>query len=273
VNDPVRTASSSSPAQAEPPAGAAAGEPWVAALPVEAASHLAALRLEPGLTVLTGERMIWLQGPSLTDSLRRRLRTIPGLVLFTQADENTLWPVGSRLPAGRIPEGVWRPIPLLIEPELPPTGFAGSVEGRIPLRLVRGGVPGEAQLLQTSWSGWRTWAVSAPEVRLRPLAFAVADGGRTLIRGLPLPPVAGKQFVIHEGLAVPCGWQFDPPVTSAVIRQVLGLNSDELAVFDERSRFDVVRDDQFVQASRSAVRQTDRQLAEARQPDGGDHAP
>ena len=234
---------------------------WVARLPLAQSATLAGLRLTADVEGLVEQQhQLWLRGPVLSQFLAARLRSCPGLQLYQPDSQGILWQHGSRLPAGTEPAGSWKPVARLFSLELPAAAFAARVDSAVPLRLARGGSPGTAGMLRANWSDWATFALAAATARLDALAFAVGPAGAMLIRGTPLPPVPGEQLVVSLGLAVPCGWQFVPPVSPAVVRDLLQLDSDELAVFTTDGQYDSLREEHFVQASRSAVRQTQQQL-------------
>ena len=124
------------------------------------------------------------------------------------------------------------------------------------LKLVRSSKNRQANLMRTSWERWRTYAITAPAVRLSRLGFAVSENAEVLIRGTPLPPIPGRHFLEDNGIIIPIGWQFEPNVGSKVVRQVLKLDATEKALFSEDGSFELVPDTAFVQATRSAVRMT-----------------
>src|ERR1041385_274023 len=108
----------------------------------------------------------------------------------------------------------------------------------------------------TSLSDWRDFAMTAPEVRLRQLRFAVDADRIVVVRGKPLPPLPGRQFVLHANIGVQAGFMWEPAVSAEVLVRRLGLAADALALFREDGTFSRIEAEQFVAATRSAVRET-----------------
>jgi hypothetical protein len=108
----------------------------------------------------------------------------------------------------------------------------------------------------TTLAEWNQFALNAPEVRLRQLRFAVDETGNVVIRGKPLPPVRGRRYVLDGNIAVQAGFTWDPAVTADVLSRRLGLSSEALALFHDDGTFSRIESEQFVPATRSAVRET-----------------
>jgi hypothetical protein len=124
------------------------------------------------------------------------------------------------------------------------------------LRLVRSTEEREPGLLLTTLEDWIGFALSAPEVRLRPLQFAMNETGQVLVRGEPLPPLRGRRFVAHGNIAAPAGFAWQPAVSATVLARLLAVGDNDLALLYEDGTFCRVQAEQFVQASRAAVRET-----------------
>lgn len=112
------------------------------------------------------------------------------------------------------------------------------------------------QLLVTDLREWQAFAQSAPEIRLRQLQFAADGAGNIIVRGRPLPPLPGTQFVLFSNIAVKAGFTWEPAVSAEVLARRLGLSSEALALFHDDGTFTRIEGEQFVPASRSAVRET-----------------
>ena len=230
--------------------------PWTIRLPVEDAEHLGKLRLINGLSILVDGASVWLRGEYLDEDLNRRIRSIPDAERFLIKADQQLTRPDETVPCARLPDGSWEPLRSWLSIKLPVAGFAAQTDERITLKLVRSSTPMSANLMQTSWERWRTYAIMAPAIRLTRLGFAVSENSAVLIRGTPLPPIPGRLFIEDRGIIVPLGWQFVPNVGSTVVRQLLNLNEMEMALFCEDGSFERVPETAFVQATRSAVRMT-----------------
>jgi len=116
-----------------------------------------------------------------------------------------------------------------------------------------GGVEVESNVLLVPIQLWVQFGIHASRARLDPLRFAVSGDGLAAVRGVPLPPLPGTRFVERDGVALPAGQRLCPAVPAAVIRQVLQLADGELALLWP-DRYEVLADDCFVAATRSALR-------------------
>ena len=181
---------------------------------------------------------------------------LPGAERFLVAADGQLRPVGTRVPRGRLPDGPWMALAEWLGVALPVAGLAGRISRRIPLALVRSCEPDEANLLVTGIEGWEDYAVTAPQVRLDRWQFAVAADGRVLVRGQPAPPLPGPRWIEREGIAVPAGWTWTPPVEPALLRRLLGLEGDDLALLHPGGTWERVPGAGLQRVCRSAVRRT-----------------
>jgi len=204
------------------------------------------------------EERVWLRGRVAGDGIDETtdlaLRTLPGVRRYDVLPDGQLLPLGKTVPKGYLPKGTWVNLRKWMTIRLPTAGFSGAVSERVGLKLVRCHVPAEANVLLTTSTAWEEYASSAPQVRLDRLAFAVADDSRVVVRGTPLPPIRGIRFVQRNALAVPAGWTWTPAVDADVVSELLELERDDLALMHADGSWDCIRGDEFVRASRSAVR-------------------
>jgi hypothetical protein len=141
-----------------------------------------------------------------------------------------------------------------MEVELPETALPGQFADPIPLRLIRDSQPRDANLLLTSMETWLSYGGTAEQVRLDRWQFAVSLNGESLIRGMPLPPIPGQRFVEESGIAVPCGWAWSPAVDGIILARVFSRSGQELVLCRADGRMERIAEDQFVRATRSAIR-------------------
>jgi hypothetical protein len=227
---------------------------WAVCLPRAAAATLGPLRRLPGVTVHETQEEVWLQGAGADEALERSLRALPGARRFAVLADGQLLEAGNRVPYGLLPGGAWQPLAQWLEVRLDAAGLAGRVTERVPLYLVRSVLVREANVLLVSLCEWGEYAREAAQVRLERWSFAVSGAGAVVVRGEPLPPLPGQRFVEVEGVAVPAGWTWEPAVEAAVLRDVLGLRGNDLALLHPEGTWDHMRGDHFVRASRSAIR-------------------
>ncbi|WP_254514001.1 hypothetical protein [Anatilimnocola floriformis] len=229
---------------------------WAASLPLTAVAGLASLRFLSGAEALVVGEQVWLRGEALNDADELRLRQTPGLERFDIRERDELFSTGSLLPCGRLPTGAWRKLRDFIQPEQPPLRIVSGTWPQLTLSLVRDTVQRETTALLTSLRDWEQYALSAAQVRLNPLKFAMNGDNQVLIVGSPLPPLTGQRFWEEKGIFTAAGWHWSPAVEVAIIRRVLQLGDHDLALWYADGRWELIRQDDFVAARRAAVRAT-----------------
>lgn len=234
---------------------------WAAVISAGDAHQVAALRLLGDVEVLAESREVWLRGPQLDDALDLALRKLSGAERFIVEDGGELVPVGARVPLRRLPEGNWIPLSRFVIPRAPTAALAGQPADPARLRLVRCSDDRSANVLVTEIASWLAYASSAPQIRLSKLTFAAAADGRIVVRGRPLPPINARLLAESAGIAVPCGYCWQPAADAETVRAVFGLGPDDLAILDPDGTATVISQNCFVAASRSAVRLTAQELA------------
>ena len=55
---------------------------------------------------------------------------------------------------------------------------------------------------------------------------------KVLVIGSPLPALPGKEYVLHDTLLLPCGYEFDPPAISNLVITRLDPSKGSLLLFD-----------------------------------------
>jgi hypothetical protein len=247
---------------------------WVICLAPADAASLAPLRLTRGIEVAEKEPFVWVRGASSDEKIERLLRALPAIARYEVTSGNRLRNLETRIPAETLPALNWQPINTWLRVQMPstipvdeartsyvgksPPPHVGGYEGygTVALRMIRSAEERPIALLMTSLDDWREFALNAPEIRLRQLRFAVEESGNVVVRGKPLPPLPGRQFVLHGNVAVQAGFTWEPAVSSDVLSRRLGLSADALALFHEDGTFSRIEAEQFVPATRSAVRET-----------------
>lgn len=234
---------------------------WALVLDMEHAAALGPLRREPGLEAALVEGRLWLRGQTTSDSLATRLRQLPARARYTVQADQALLLEGALVPQGYLPQGKWLPLEHWF-PVTVPTVVESRVDPIEPvmLRLARDTTLRQPNLLLTTLKIWADYAASAPQFRLQHWSFAANQRGQVLIRGVPLPPLPGRQLIETEHVAVDAGWTWFPGVEPLVLRRKLQLASGDLLLMQlgeaDDSVIEVIPAEAFVKATRSAVRLT-----------------
>jgi hypothetical protein len=230
--------------------------PWAACLSDARADDFAALRQFPAIEVASVGGMWWLRGAKLDQDLQRELKKIPRLIVFEILPSQRIRPVESRIPDRTLPPTTWRPIKEVVAVKLPVAALAGEARQKIQVMLIRGAAEQSPAALQVSLDAWVQYATYAPESRLKPLRFAAMEERQVLILGYPLPGISGKRYAQGSGIFVPCGFTWSPQVDATILRRLLNLKETDIALLAEDNTHQVIHAEQFVPASRSAVRST-----------------
>jgi hypothetical protein len=215
------------------------------------------LRLRPGISATEDGEGLWLRGDDLDEELDFELRKLPGAVRHLVGDADTVTEMGRRLPTGELPaDAHWVPLSSWAAIKPQPAALSGTPPERATLRLERAGSEQPATVLLTTIRAFADYATSAPLVRLRALRVAACADGRAILRGDPLPPLPGRRFAEREGIAAPCGFALSPPLEPAVVRALLDLSPDDLALFHEDGTYERIDASSFARASRGTARAT-----------------
>src|ERR1051326_6504011 len=240
--------------------------PWITCLAPADAASLAPLRLTRGLEVAEKAPFIWLSGNNTDEHLESLLRALPAIARYELLPNNRLRRLELRIPSETLPALPWQPLSAWLRVQMPASSeLTASADlpaatHSVALRIARSTEERTPELLVTNLSEWQTFALSAPEVRLRPLRFAADGVGTIFVRGRPLPPLPGTQFVLFGNIAVKAGFTWGPAVSAEVMARRLGLSPEAVAVFHEDGTFTRIEGEQFVPASRSGVRETAAEL-------------
>jgi hypothetical protein len=236
--------------------------PWAIRIAPEDAGTLGRLRLAAGVEVGETSEAIWLRGQQADEGLDARLAGLPAADRYEWVAPNQLRAIDQRIPTARLPAVSWEPLAKWLQIKTPTTALPGQSIAAAPLRLVRSSVEREPELLATSLSEFTQFASTAAQVRLERLQFAANAEGAVIVRGRPLPPLPGRRFVLQGGVAVPAGFAWQPAVSAEVLARRFGVSGEALILWSEDGTIARLHSEQFVTASRSAIRATQRALNE-----------
>ncbi|WP_425617734.1 hypothetical protein NA78x_001421 [Anatilimnocola sp. NA78] len=235
---------------------------WAARLPRSAATGLGALRFLSGAEACIVDDAVWLRGRELSEADQLRLRQLPGAERFQVNERQEIISFGALLPVGILPTAEWERLSRFLTPVLiPALTTVGVTRPSVSLILVRDTQQREVAALITSIAAWHRYVETAPQVRLSKLKFAASDAGQVLIVGTPLPPIDGARYWEEAGIYCAAGLRWQPAVDAQVVRKVLELGKDEIAVWHANGDWELVRTIDFVGAKRVAVRATAEGLA------------
>jgi hypothetical protein len=203
-----------------------------ARLPADGLAVLADLRTRPGVRVVERDGVVWVFWPPADADVTTRLLPVQGVELFTRRDG--LWfRVGQHLPYEGVPDEEGRPLAEALTPAAlalpaPPEPSPRPVR----LTVVRDGQPRPATALLAPLADLARWADLATSHALSALEAAVC-GDVVLVRGAPLPPLAGGTRLWGRLVLVPLGWRPEPDLPEAALADALGLREGRLALLNQ----------------------------------------
>src|ERR1044072_2384950 len=217
---------------------------------------LGGVRCLPGLQAAEDEGFIWVRGINALDNIDLRIRQLPGLHTYTLDADNNLFPPGGLTPVAKLKPLKWVPVAEYITVTLPVSALPGKVSRQHVIKLIPSGRSQEGNILLTDLATWKSYAETAPLVRLQQTRFAVSENNKVLIMGTPLPALPGKEYVLQDTLLLPCGFEFDPPAISELVIACLDPSKESLLLFDTDGSWEMIPKTAFVSSTRSAIRST-----------------
>lgn len=221
---------------------------------------LAGLRVEREISIASTDETLWLRAEAPDAGCLTKIRTLPWNGLFEWAEPDKLVPMGHRLPTSTLPAGLrWHRLSDWLRPATITTVMPGTIteNSHLQVSLVHGtSLIRSANLLMTTMDILHDYVDEAPQTRLFRLRFAASGDGRVAIYGEPLLPLSGKFYHCAEGVAVPLGYRIEPTLGGAALTETLSLAPAEIALFHLDGSFERLRQDDFLQLTRSAARLT-----------------
>jgi hypothetical protein len=218
---------------------------------------LGAVRCLSGLLAAVEYDLIWVRGIFAAGDADKKIRQLPAIRSFTLDEQESLFPVGSLTPVGKLREMDWEPLEDFIGLEIPTSAMPGQVTEKYWPGLIASSRVAEGNALLTSLDVWRSYAETAPQARLEKIRFAASANKQVILLGTPLPPVPGKEYWMNNNILLPSGLDFEIPVVSALIAKKFNPANDHILLFDDDGSWDKIAADSFVPVTRSAVRLTE----------------
>ena len=228
---------------------------WALQLMPADAFTLAPLRLISSIEIGEMPQCLWLRGKPLEEKPASLLQSLPAVARFECLPDGRLRRVESRIPTQALPALQWQPITQWLQVHLPTAGAPAPQPARARISLARSGEELPCNVLRTDLAEWNRFVLEAPEVRLRPLRFAVSESLQVVVWGTPLPSIPGRRYVEQDGIATPAGFSWQPAISSKVVRQLFQAGDNSLVIWDEQSCIHL-HPEQLMPATRSGVRAT-----------------
>jgi hypothetical protein len=227
----------------------------VIVLSAKHAVSLGSIRTFPGLKAAANNEHVWVRGIP-TGKPDPDITQLPAVKTYFMDEEERLFEAGTLTPTATLPALEWQPLLSFIKVTLPVSALPGVMVKPQRVKLARHAHMVESTALLTTLEAWEEYAATAPQIRLQHLFFAVSENAEVLIVGAPLVPLPGKAYTFNNNILLPVGYDFDPPVIAGLVATELNPDNDHLLLFHHNGRWEKIRLDCFVQATRSAVRLT-----------------
>ncbi|MEM1294984.1 MAG: hypothetical protein AAGH89_06430 [Verrucomicrobiota bacterium] len=226
---------------------------WIAKVEAGDAVAVSHLRGVSQVEAALDTNTLWLRGTAETDELPSELVRLSAQV-FRLRPPDGLALGDSEIPVARLPELNWQPLHEVTQPKVTKPVLPGMISQSVRLKLVKSEEDDlEPNVLQVPLSSLVKWVGSAPELRFETLKFAAGYDGSALIWGTPIPSLPGNRFFEKDGVAVPLGQTWDPPIPAVVVAEAMLLAPGDLGVFRGED-WERVEASNFVPVSRAAVR-------------------
>ena len=242
---------------------------WVLRFDPSAETVLASLRRIAGLELAQTNNALWLRGtsepattkPPERDSLQRRLDSLPASARYETCPGGRLRQVHQIIPTEYLPTTTWVPIADWFEPQLPVAAWPAATPPGIPLRLIPSTEETELSLVLVHLRELATFVTTTARIRFEGLRFATSADGTTLVQGLPIPPLPGTRFSVHEGVAVPAGFTWSPPLPAKVMARCLAPPTGGLALWHPHGEVSLLHPEQLLPLTRAAIGATAQALS------------
>ena len=204
-----------------------------ARLPASSLKVLADLRREPGIMATPDGDHVWVRWEAGSEAVLRRLLPVPGVELYARRD--ALWyRPGAHLPTFTVPTDLEHgaiPLARAVTPRpIRAIGHQGAEPLPVRLGLARTATVRDATALRCALADLGRWAELAGTAELAVLEAARA-GDELLIRGRPLPPIAGRRYW-GDRLLTPLGFRPEPSLPEPALRRALGVAEEEIVLLE-----------------------------------------
>lgn len=218
---------------------------------------LGKVRNMPQLQIAHADEFFYAKGFTIAKNTEPIIATLPAKAIYYLDDNGLLFPKGKTTPTGRLPLLKWQSIRTALPVEMPVAALSGELRTAHSPKLTRTEQMQQSIALKTTFSLWQQYVETAAAIRLAQLKFAVSEAGDVLIWGRPLPPISGQEYWVSNGNFLPCGVDFEIPLTGILIQQKWNAKQEDILLFNEKGEWEKVGLNNFVKATRSAMRMTE----------------
>lgn len=199
--------------------------------------YLAELRSWSNLKIAADEDTLWIKDFTYSQITSNEVKSIPYKSLY-YAKENRLFPLDGLLPLKKVPGAVlWSPVEKGIPVELPDYNHNYfGMDQKLGLKLIESGEEHNPAALLTDYLSAEKFILASSAIRLKNLSWVIIEN-KVLILGIPLLPIPGNTYWMHNSLLLPAGYEFEFPVLSDSLEKKINPENDNLVVFNKDCRY------------------------------------
>lgn len=222
--------------------------------------QLGNIRVLPNCWIAEDEEKIWLKSEIEGGVTPLAIQQLPAMRRFRVDEKGSLFPLKGLTPVGKMPTLNWLPIASFVTVDLPVAALPAQIQDTVTAKLIRSKEMEEANFLLLPWKLWQEYALATSNIRLKPLTFAVSEQGEVVVYGKPLPPLPGRLFWQTKQILLPAGWAFEYPIIAEILTSTHLKKKNTLLLYQAEGLAELPAKEDFMQASRSAIRKTEEHL-------------
>ena len=205
---------------------------WLLEIEQQHLDYLGPIRHWSGLELAASQPFYWVGGLTADQLDSPEIKSIPFKNLYFEKDQ-LLFPRGGLVPVKKLPGPlVWTPLERGLPLDLPSFNhnYFGITE-KLKIRLIPSEKEEAPSALLTSIAILRTYILTAPAIRLKPLSWVIVDD-QALILGQPLLPLPGDSYWQQGDVLLPAGLDWEWPALTATLNRELNPDRDRWLLWD-----------------------------------------
>ena len=206
------------------------------------------------LKIATEDTHYWVKDFSFEQINSLEVKTIPYKQIYYTQDHK-LFKKDSLLPDRNIPSLLWTPVERGLPVELPSYNFNFfGVNDKIGIKLVPSENEKPVLGMIIDREVLEEYIQNAPAIRLTKLIWTILNETSVFIIGEPNLPIRGEIFWKNTNFFLPIGYDFELPILSNIINQVIDPEERTYIVFSKNSDYFLVEKTDFQTLSLSSFR-------------------
>ncbi len=227
---------------------------YYASIPKKQQEELANIRHFTHLQLGFVGDMVWIKNLQVSEINDVALKTITSTRLYTEK-QGRLYPVGSLLPFGNLPDVLWTPISRALPIEKPTYNHNYfGLNSHVKMELQSSELEKQSVALLADLQEFENYVSSAPQFRLQNLRWTII-GEKALVFGTPLLPINGTSFWNTNQFLIPTGYGFNFPLLQSELNEVINPAND-FVLWTTDSKYSIIERKDIEMLSISSLRKT-----------------